>query len=223
MLLGSQISILEWFLKNHVTLKTGVMAAENSALPSQKLILFYLNKCLCETSFKWLKQSYNPKKAVYMMRFLVILIVCWIFSMNVLPLPKVSLLYTAKKWKLHAFNSILCLMTQLYQQYIIFSCLPSFSCRSTLCNDVTSGSSSHNTAEVVLSYRIHTVKPRSITVFCFFSTSSTYPIYILHSKSGTQRASRNDKRKAQHNEGYSVLFEIGSSTSLSNPCCSISY
>ncbi len=28
--------ILEWFLKDHVTLKTGVMAAENSALPSQK-------------------------------------------------------------------------------------------------------------------------------------------------------------------------------------------
>ncbi len=27
-------------LKDHVTLKTGVMAAENSALPSQKLITF---------------------------------------------------------------------------------------------------------------------------------------------------------------------------------------
>ncbi len=34
--LQHQISILEWFLKDHVTLKTGVMAAENSALPSQK-------------------------------------------------------------------------------------------------------------------------------------------------------------------------------------------
>ncbi len=27
-----QISILEWFLKDHVTLKTGVIDAENSAL-----------------------------------------------------------------------------------------------------------------------------------------------------------------------------------------------
>ncbi len=31
-----QISILEWFLKDHVTLKTGVMVAENSVLPLQK-------------------------------------------------------------------------------------------------------------------------------------------------------------------------------------------
>ncbi len=31
-----QISILEWFLKDHMTLTTGAMAAENSALPSQK-------------------------------------------------------------------------------------------------------------------------------------------------------------------------------------------
>ncbi len=31
-----QISILEWFLKHHVTLKTGVMPADNSALPSQE-------------------------------------------------------------------------------------------------------------------------------------------------------------------------------------------
>ncbi len=31
-----QISILERFLKDHVTLKTGVMAAENSALQSQE-------------------------------------------------------------------------------------------------------------------------------------------------------------------------------------------
>ncbi len=30
-----QISILKWFMKDHVTLKTGVMAAENSDLPSQ--------------------------------------------------------------------------------------------------------------------------------------------------------------------------------------------
>ncbi len=31
---GHQISISEWFLKACVTRKTGVMAAENSALPS---------------------------------------------------------------------------------------------------------------------------------------------------------------------------------------------
>ncbi len=32
-----QISILEWFLKDHVTLKLeAVIAAENSALPSQE-------------------------------------------------------------------------------------------------------------------------------------------------------------------------------------------
>jgi len=30
------ISISEWFLKDYVTPKTGVMAAENSALPSQE-------------------------------------------------------------------------------------------------------------------------------------------------------------------------------------------
>ncbi len=32
MFLEHQISILEWFLKDHVTLKTGVMAAENSVV-----------------------------------------------------------------------------------------------------------------------------------------------------------------------------------------------
>ncbi len=30
-----QISIFEWFQKDHVTLKTGVMAAKNSAFPTQ--------------------------------------------------------------------------------------------------------------------------------------------------------------------------------------------
>ncbi len=33
MLFEHQISILEWFLKDHVILKAGVMAAENLALP----------------------------------------------------------------------------------------------------------------------------------------------------------------------------------------------
>ncbi len=32
------LSILEWFLKDHVTLKTGVMASKNSALWSQEKI-----------------------------------------------------------------------------------------------------------------------------------------------------------------------------------------
>ncbi len=36
MFLEQQISILEWFLKDHVTLKTGEMATENSVLPSQE-------------------------------------------------------------------------------------------------------------------------------------------------------------------------------------------
>ncbi len=36
MFLEQQIIILEWFLKDHVTLKTGVMATENSVLPSQE-------------------------------------------------------------------------------------------------------------------------------------------------------------------------------------------
>ncbi len=40
MFLAHQISILYWFLKDRVTLKTGVMAAENSALPSQEEITF---------------------------------------------------------------------------------------------------------------------------------------------------------------------------------------
>ncbi len=31
-----QMSVLEWLLKDHVTLKTEVMADENSALPSQE-------------------------------------------------------------------------------------------------------------------------------------------------------------------------------------------
>ncbi len=38
MYLEHQNSILEWFLKDHVTQKTGVMAAENSALPSKEYI-----------------------------------------------------------------------------------------------------------------------------------------------------------------------------------------
>ncbi len=36
MFLEQQNSILEWFLKDHVTLKTGVMAAEKQALSSRK-------------------------------------------------------------------------------------------------------------------------------------------------------------------------------------------
>ncbi len=36
-------TILEWFLKDHVTLKTEVMTAENSALPSQQNITFHFN------------------------------------------------------------------------------------------------------------------------------------------------------------------------------------
>ncbi len=39
MFLEHQISKMEWFLKDHVTLKTGVMAAEYSVLPSQNDIL----------------------------------------------------------------------------------------------------------------------------------------------------------------------------------------
>ncbi len=35
--LEQQISILEWFLKDHVTLKTGVVAADNSVLPLANL------------------------------------------------------------------------------------------------------------------------------------------------------------------------------------------
>jgi len=31
-----QISLSEWFLKDHVTLKTGEMAAKDSALPSKE-------------------------------------------------------------------------------------------------------------------------------------------------------------------------------------------
>ncbi len=44
MYLEQQISILEWFLKNHVTLKTKVMAAENSALSNKGInsILKYM-------------------------------------------------------------------------------------------------------------------------------------------------------------------------------------
>ncbi len=33
---SAKISRLEWFLKDHVILKTGVMVAENSALSSQE-------------------------------------------------------------------------------------------------------------------------------------------------------------------------------------------
>ncbi len=35
-----QISILEWFLKDDVTMETRVMAAENSAFPSQDKLHF---------------------------------------------------------------------------------------------------------------------------------------------------------------------------------------
>ncbi len=34
-MLEHQISVLEWFLKDHVKIKTGVMTPKNSALPSQ--------------------------------------------------------------------------------------------------------------------------------------------------------------------------------------------
>ncbi len=69
MLLEHQIS-LEWFLNDHVTLKTGVMTAENSALPS--LIFFFLlilqyfksNKCSLgsiKDFFQNRLKSYQPK------------------------------------------------------------------------------------------------------------------------------------------------------------------
>ncbi len=55
MFLLHQISIFEsWFLKDHVTLKTAVIDAENSALPSQELIKsikIYKNKKLIATIF----------------------------------------------------------------------------------------------------------------------------------------------------------------------------
>ncbi len=35
-----QSNILEWFLKDYVTLKNGVMAAKNSALPLEEYIIF---------------------------------------------------------------------------------------------------------------------------------------------------------------------------------------
>ncbi len=37
---GVQGHILEWFLNDHISLKTGLMAAENSALPSYEFITF---------------------------------------------------------------------------------------------------------------------------------------------------------------------------------------
>ncbi len=49
MFIEHQISILEWFLKDHVTLKREVMVAENSALPSQeekkKKLKYSILKC----------------------------------------------------------------------------------------------------------------------------------------------------------------------------------
>ncbi len=53
------ISILEWFLKDHVTRQTGGMADENSALPSQQYISFqigkYYNKLqkYCNLKYYW--------------------------------------------------------------------------------------------------------------------------------------------------------------------------
>ncbi len=40
MLLEHQIGILECFVKYHVTLKTGVMAAEKFSFPSKEYIMF---------------------------------------------------------------------------------------------------------------------------------------------------------------------------------------
>ncbi len=42
MFLEHKISILEYFLNVHVTLKTGVMDAENSAITGMNYILEYL-------------------------------------------------------------------------------------------------------------------------------------------------------------------------------------
>ncbi len=42
MFLEHQISILQWFLKYHVTLKTEVMAAENFAITGINYILKYI-------------------------------------------------------------------------------------------------------------------------------------------------------------------------------------
>ncbi len=49
MFLGQQVSILEWFLKDHGTLKTGEIAAENSALPTQDLNIKYI-----DIKIKWI-------------------------------------------------------------------------------------------------------------------------------------------------------------------------
>ncbi len=49
MFLEYQISILEWFLKNRVTLKTGVMAAEHSAGHHRNKLHFKLHKNIKHT------------------------------------------------------------------------------------------------------------------------------------------------------------------------------
>ncbi len=44
MFIEHQIGILEGFLRDHVTLNIGIMAAKNLALSSQKLIAFQILK-----------------------------------------------------------------------------------------------------------------------------------------------------------------------------------
>ncbi len=62
MFFEQQISILEWFLKDHVTLKTGVMTAENSVLSSPEknynyFMLLLINNDLWLSSKKLLNEN----------------------------------------------------------------------------------------------------------------------------------------------------------------------
>ncbi len=60
MFLEQQISILEWFLKDHVTLKTGVMS--NILI---LLLLFDQLNAVLETSFKINKCIYKQTITIY--------------------------------------------------------------------------------------------------------------------------------------------------------------
>ncbi len=71
MFLEQQISILEWFLKDHVTLKTGAMAVALSLIIFQNITVFNVILHLGKCSLKWDFFQKHKKKKILFLTFIV--------------------------------------------------------------------------------------------------------------------------------------------------------
>ncbi len=99
MSLEHQISIFrpKWFINNHVTLKTGVKAAANTALPSQELITFKNYNTI---------ENIHLKKIYWYFIILLFLLYCWSYNCSLLLSKYILLTWTELTLKLTFLLSI---------------------------------------------------------------------------------------------------------------------